>query len=335
MFYKVLRNQGFRAHQAKQVYKHALSIVKSAESNGGKKPVLKKLSARLDRYDARVDLENRLVIVKLRDREFKIRLLHDRKYTRKFIGRKWYEVVISVDRNGRVWVSVPFRWEYKPYKPRGLISLDVNLRKVVIYNGRSIRRIDTRFTEALLLKIHAEKLQRKYPRMWRYNERILDRIKRLHRRSRNIVVDWSRKYAGYLVLKARRIKSSVALEDLEKLWFNASGRSSSLADKLSRFAYRRLQQAILSKAVEYSVPIVFVNPRGTSATCPRCGEKLSYNHRLAVCPRCRFTADRDTVGAMNIYLRALRRMRGSPGSPPSAPAVNNEARGSGGTKVSR
>ncbi len=45
------------------------------------------------------------------------------------------------------------------------------------------------FVETLSLKIHAEKLQKKYPRMWRYNERILDRIKKLHKRSRNIVVD--------------------------------------------------------------------------------------------------------------------------------------------------
>jgi len=73
LFYKLLRNQGFRAHQAKQIYKYALSITKSAKRNGGRKPLLKKLSVRLDKYDAKVDLENQLVIVKLRSREFKIK----------------------------------------------------------------------------------------------------------------------------------------------------------------------------------------------------------------------------------------------------------------------
>ena len=76
MFYKTLRKQGFRAHQCKQIYKYALSIVKSAKRNNGSKPILRKLTTRLDKYDARVDLENQLVVVKLRNREFKIKLLH-------------------------------------------------------------------------------------------------------------------------------------------------------------------------------------------------------------------------------------------------------------------
>ncbi len=64
MFYKILRKQEFRVHQCKHIYKYALAIVKSAKSNGGKKPVLRKITARLDKYDASVDLENQLVIVK-------------------------------------------------------------------------------------------------------------------------------------------------------------------------------------------------------------------------------------------------------------------------------
>jgi len=127
----------------------------------------------------------------------------------------------------------------------------------------------------------------------------------LHRRSRNIVIDWCRKFAKYIVLKARKTRSTIALEDLEKLWFNASQKSPSLADKLLRFAYRKLQLAIITKAVEYNVPIVFVNPRGTSTTCPICGNKLSYTHRLAICGNCGFVADRDTVGAMNICLGTI------------------------------
>jgi len=76
-------------------------------------------------------------------------------------------------------------------------------------------------------------------------------------------------------LKARKTRSAIALEDLEKLWLNSSQKSSSLADKLSRFAYRKLQLAIITKAIEYSVPVIFVDPRNTSSTCPRCRAKLS------------------------------------------------------------
>ena len=84
-------------------------------------------------------------------------------------------------------------------------------------------------------------------------------------------------------------------------------------------------------AIEYGVPIIIVDPRSTS-TCPRCGEKLVYIHRLAVCKRCRFKADRDSVGAVNIWLRALHAYAGVPGSPQRTPAVKGETRQSGGTK---
>ncbi|MCD6301749.1 MAG: hypothetical protein J7L82_06760 [Staphylothermus sp.] len=138
------REKGFRVHQAKQIYKYALSVVKSAKKNDGKKPVLKKLSARVDKYDAKVDLENQLVILKLRNKEFVIKLQHNKDYIKNFVGMKWYEVIISIDEQGRVWISIPFRWEYNPYKPKNMISLDINLRKIVVYNGRRVRRINTR-----------------------------------------------------------------------------------------------------------------------------------------------------------------------------------------------
>jgi IS605 OrfB family transposase len=88
--------------------------------------------------------------------------------------------------------------------------------------------------------------------MWRYSKRIIDRTRALHRRSRNVMIDWSRKLAKYIAFTARRTRSAIVLEDIEKLWFNASRKPSSLADKLSRFAYLKLQQAILAKAVEYN-----------------------------------------------------------------------------------
>jgi len=47
--------------------------------------------------------------------------------------------------------------------------------------------------------------------------------------------------------------------------------------------------SIISKAVEYNVSVVFVNPSYTSI----------------IRPRCRFIADRDVVGAMNIWLRPI------------------------------
>ncbi|MFP3195487.1 MAG: zinc ribbon domain-containing protein [Caldivirga sp.] len=95
--------------------------------------------------------------------------------------------------------------------------------------------------------------------------------------------------------------------------------------------YFVVDRAVISKALEYGVPVVIVNPRGTSSVCSICGGKLTYVHRLAICMKYSFIADRDTVGAMNIWLRALQTLHahaGVPWSPPRAP-VNDEARGRG------
>ena len=335
MFYKILRKQGFRAHQCKQIYKYALAVVKTAMKNKGRKPILRKLSTRLDKYDATIDLENQLIIVKLRNRVFKIKLLHKRNYIVKFLGRKWYEVIIGIDKQSRIWVSIPFRWEYSPYKPKRLVSLDLNLKKVVVYDGRCVRRIETRFAEALYLKYLAEGLQKRHSYAWRRSGKWLEIIRAIHMRSRNIVVDWTRKFAKYIVLKARRKRSAIVLEDLEKLWFNASQKSKTLADKLSRFAYRKLQYAIITKAIEYNVPIIFVDPRGTSITCPKCGAKLSYNHRLAICPRCRFMADRDKIGAVNIYLKAIKHIASRLGSWGTRSMTNETRPKSGSLQMNR
>jgi len=269
------------------------------------KPRLRRNSVRLDVYDASVDLEKMEVTVAITDRRYRIRLLHRRSYVAKFAGRKWYEVILKMDSRGRIWVSIPFRFDYKPYKPRRVLAVDVNLDMLTVYDGARVRRLRTRFKEALRLKKEAERVQARHGYAWSRGSPKWRRIVTcLHRRSSRIVVDWCSKTAKLLVAKAKRMGAAVALEDLSWLWHEKSQKSSNLAIKLSRFAYRKLQQAIITKAIEYDVPVVIVDPRGTSKTCPRCRAPLSYTRRLALCPRCGLARDRDTIGAMNIYLRA-------------------------------
>jgi len=160
----------------------------------------------------------------------------------------------------------------------------------------------------------------------------INRIRSLHRRAKNIVVDWCRKFAKEVIVEARKHRYAIALEELIHLRENMVRNGGKAVWKLTMFAYRKLQESIVSKTVEYDIPIVFVNPRSTSSICPRCGARLAYNHRLAVCKKCGFIADRDIVGAMNIWLRVLYAYAGEHGSLQSAPAVKDETRQSGRTK---
>jgi len=331
MFYDMLRSYGFRAHTTRNIYNTAIALVESAKSNGGSKPIVKKLTARLDHQDAKVDLNSRTVRIIIRDRWYILRIRHKDEYVERFKGLKWKEVHVKCC-NGRLYVSIVFETRYKPYIPRGVVALDVNLRHIVSYDGSKVRRYRTRFIDALGKRGRAEEIQRKHHKMWRCNKKILNRIRELHRRSRSIVIDWCRKFAKEVVLKAGRYGYAIALEDLEKLRESFSDKNSKIVWKLTMFAYRKLQESIMSKAVEYNIPIIFVDPRKTSSKCPRCESKIRYFGRLGICRRCGFIADRDVIGAVNIWLKVLKGYAGVPGSPPRAPAMKGEARESRGIR---
>jgi hypothetical protein len=48
--------------------------------------------------------------------------------------------------------------------------------------------------------------------------------------------------------------------------------------------------------------------------------------RFAICKSCRFETGRDSIGTMNIWLKAFYMYTGMPGSP-QAPSANSETRG--------
>jgi len=304
MFYNVLRGYGFRAHVARNIYDQALALVKATRESNGSKPVLRKLSARLDYQDTKVDLDRGMIRIILRDQWYTLKLKHKREYIERFRSLRWKEVHVKYV-NGKLFMSIVFELVYKPYTPRGIVALDINLRTITIYDGSKVRRYRTRFVDVLSKRKRAEDLQKKYSKRWRYNEKILSRVRELHRRARNIAVDWSWKLAKQVVQKALIKGYAIALEDLEGLREKVNSKSDEVVWKFAMFAYRRLQYSIISKAIEYEVPVVVVDPRNTSSLCPRCGEKLIYIHRLAICRKCGFKVDRDSIGAMNIWLRAL------------------------------
>jgi putative transposase len=250
MFYNVLRSYGFRAHVARNIYEYALALVKtSRESNGGK-PVLRKFSARLDYQDARVELDKGIIRIILRDKWYTLKLKHRREYIEKFKNLRWKEVHVKYE-NSKIYVSIVFEFRYEPYVPKGIIALDINLRMVTAYDGSDVRRYKTRFVDALSKRKRAEELQKKYPKRWRFNENILSKVKALHRKTRNIVIDWCWKFAKHVVLKALIKGCAIALENLNGLRENTNSKSGEVVWKFTMFAYRRLQHSIISKALEY------------------------------------------------------------------------------------
>jgi IS605 OrfB family transposase len=94
----------------------------------------------------------------------------------------------------------------------------------------------------------------------------------------------------------------VVMEKLTGIRNRAKHRKSQNGDFHS-WAFRRLQFFIEYKALERGIPVVYVNPRNTSKTCPRCGYADGANRRtrsLFRCIRCGFQHNADYVGSLNL-----------------------------------
>jgi IS605 OrfB family transposase len=105
------------------------------------------------------------------------------------------------------------------------------------------------------------------------------------------------------VLKfAEERRSAIVLEDLKGF---KSKRSKELNRRLSMWPRRKLHQIIEYKAQWRGIPVVKVNPRNSSRTCPVCG-RIQYSRMGTefVC-NCGWHLDRHINASMNLLQTAI------------------------------
>ena len=229
--------------------------------------------------------------------------------------------------NGELWVSVYFKKTVKPVKPRTVMAVDVNFDNLTLavftFNGRLIRlkRFETPLRKILTHRIWIERIQKRYPRSWRFIKGVKRAIEKHGERVRNISWDYSHKIGDLIADLALRYRSVIVLEDLEKLRDNAK-RGREFNKKLTHWFYRRTQFCVEYEARERGLEVARVNPRGTSSKCPRCGSRLVEDrYRTLRCSKCDFTGDRDVVATINLYRKFTSKYSrcGGLGVPPNAP----------------
>jgi putative transposase len=338
LFYNNLVSMGFRAHHAKEIYIYAKSLVKSAKSNGGRKPVLRKLSARVDRYDYKLDLDNMVLTLKLHNSyEARLKLVSSKERVEKFRGWGNYELVVKYDGSG-FWVSIYFKRAIKPLKPRTVMAIDLNFDNITLavltLDGRlvKLKRFKTPHRKVLTHRIWVERIQKRYPRSWRFIKGVKKAIDRHGERIRSISWDYAHKVGDLIAELALKHHSVIILEDLEKLREN-NKKDKRFNERLGLWIYRRTQFCVEYEAGERSIEVTKANPRGTSSKCPRCGKKLAKNgHRVLRCGKCSFIGDRDVIAAINLYKKFISKYPrcGVPGVALNAPKADADTRSDAG-----
>ena len=311
-FYRLLRNRGFRAHHCHKIERRAREVVKATKRNNGRKPILRKLTARLDYQDYKLDMNNKILKIALLNNEWVELRLQWYNYLDRYLNNSWKlkEILVSY-RDGMIWVYFTFEKEVELRKPRTIMGIDINFNNItytiIDLNGELVSMgiiIFNGLKRALAHKIIAEKIQRRYSRKWRYVKGIREAIRRHGRRARNILIDSCHYISRRIVEIAKEYNALIVLEDLDKLRSRVNG-SRRFNKKLSLWAYRRIQSYIHYKASIEELNVVYVNPRGTSRNSPIGGGLVFINYRWVKLPA-GHNVTRDIVASWNLALRGLK-----------------------------
>ena len=202
------------------------------------------------------------------------------------------------------------------YNPKDILAIYINEKHIVVGNSKIECRFETAVERAFHYKQLAENLKKKYSstsyNAWFRRRNIRKRIRDFYRKARNIIEDCVKKISYKIVMISRQNQYAVAREDLTGLVENLRKLPKDHRVSLLMLSYRKLEFWIDWQAKKHGVPIVIIEPNGTSSICPICDSKLKENgHRIMKCPNCGFEADRDSIAILNIEKKALSKIGGS------------------------
>jgi len=244
----------------------------------------------------------------------------------KYINKGWRlagEAKIKLDKGNRqLIVYLVFVKDVEEYEPRGFIPVDVNENNVTVLIDGSAYLLETN-TRAIVLGYYyrRKRIQEKYDKLYGVKSRTKRKtLRKLRERCRKDDVRW--KIANIIVRVTYRKHHAIVLENLGDN--PAEGmiegiRDDQLRHRIFQASFKGIQVAIVEKAREYGVPVIHVDPRNTSRTCPIHGSRITYNNGSRI-GRCRKGGElwhRDVVSLWNLLLRARRTRLGDGSTAPS------------------
>jgi putative transposase len=142
-----------------------------------------------------------------------------------------------------------------------------------------------------------------------------------------------------IVALAVQRRTAIVLENIEgirSLYRKGNGQGRKYRGRMNGWSFGEAQRQIEYKARWVGLPVVRLSrreTRGSSVTCPRCGERLQSDKRLKRklwCSKCRIVMDRDRVAAVNLARRG--RVRFARSRPPIVEAQGRAGEAMKGTR---
>jgi putative transposase len=193
--------------------------------------------------------------------------------------------------------------EGTPTKPTDLLGVDLGIVNIAtdsdgeIFSGADVQR--NRRRRATARKQHQRKGTKDAKK----------RLKKISGRQRRFQAKTNHEISKKLVAKAKALGKGIAIEDLKGIRDRVEPTvCKRFRRQLGNWGFAQLGMFVEYKAKLAGVPVVKVDPRNTSRTCPKCGhgEKANRpNQATFCCKQCRYSAQADTTAAENLRVRGL------------------------------
>jgi putative transposase len=204
-------------------------------------------------------------------------------------------------------LSIAYAKEVEKIQPHGLIAIDRNLDNLTVADsdGHIMKLNLARATEvkATYRDVRSHTLRNDVRIRQRvtgkYGRKQREKVKQvLHHASKQIVLEAKRRQFGVVMEK---------LTGMRKLYRKGNWQGRGYRGRMNSWSYYEMQRQIEYKARWEGIPVIYVNPYGTSVKCSICGSRMKpEENRKLKCQSCGFTVDRDVNAARNILARGVR-----------------------------
>jgi putative transposase len=206
-------------------------------------------------------------------------------------------------------LSLTIAREVTDVKVRGWMAADRNLDNItVVANDGSVTIHDlakagrTQLTYCEV-RSHFRRNDHRIRKMVdeKYGVKQREKVKQtIHHASKAIVQQAKENHYGIIMER---------LTGIRRLYKKGNRQGHAYRARMNSWSYAEMQRQIDYKARWEGLPVIYVNPSGTSRKCSICGSRLARipeENRLLTCRSCGFTVDRDVNAARNILARGLR-----------------------------
>jgi len=205
-------------------------------------------------------------------------------------------------------IGLSFSKETRLIDAKGMLGIDRNLNNITAIDSLGNTLVHN-LSKVTMIKSSSRQTVARFKRDdSRIRRRIAGKYGRIQRnRTQWLLHNASKK----LVDHSRTNSLGIAIENVKgirRLYHKGNGQGTRYRGRLNSWPFYELDRQISYKASWEGLPVVHVNPKGSTSKCSICGDRMVFSKesRMLHCPSCGYLVDRDVNAARNILSAGLR-----------------------------